>query len=287
MSEMRPQTVGLRMASLQAGLMARLHNRRFLRHSGLLMLANIITTALGLVRTLAVTWLIPREQVGMLGVLAAWTPFLSLLSLPGIDAAAYHYVAKGQNWAFRSGMLTRLRWSVVERDRLSSALGPRHLSSDLSAMPSHTHRSAIGVSLSLPVSFRLAGHRILYSIISSSRIRAHGLTGIGSGVLYRSTIWNVKRIWDTWSRRALEMLLTGEDDHADLMARVIAAEPGSRLCSGHGVAGLARSAEGLSFAICLAGPGLRRSPSPSRCSSTIGGPAVKRWKAYVVVASRG
>lgn len=113
MSEMRPQTVGVRMASLQAGLLARLHNRRFLRHSGLLMLANVITTALGLLRTLAVTWLIPREQVGMLGVLTAWTPFLSLLSLPGVDAAAYHYVAKGQSWAFRSGMRTRLRWSLL------------------------------------------------------------------------------------------------------------------------------------------------------------------------------
>ena len=110
---MRPQTAGLRMASLQAGIVARLHNRRFLRHSGLLMLANVITTALGLMRTLAVTWLLPREQVGMLGVLAAWTPFLSLMSLPGVDAAAYHYVAKGQTWAFHSGMLTRLRWSLL------------------------------------------------------------------------------------------------------------------------------------------------------------------------------
>ena len=97
----------------QDQLLLRLRNRRFWRASGLLMLANVIVLALGLVRTPAMTWLLPKEQVGMMGVVAAWLPFLQLLSLSGLDGASYHYVAKGQPWAFVINLTYRLRWSLL------------------------------------------------------------------------------------------------------------------------------------------------------------------------------
>jgi O-antigen/teichoic acid export membrane protein len=40
-------------------------------------------------------------------------PFLQLLSLSGLDSAAYHYAAKGRPWAFVEGLLLRLRWSLL------------------------------------------------------------------------------------------------------------------------------------------------------------------------------
>lgn len=103
----------LRFAGLRVAVLKRLRNRRFWRDSGLLMLANVIVLVLGLVRTPAMTWLLPKEQVGMMGVVAAWVPFLQLLSLSGLDTASYHYVAKGQPWAFRVNLSYRLRWSLL------------------------------------------------------------------------------------------------------------------------------------------------------------------------------
>ncbi len=102
-----------RWAALRAGVLARLHNRRFWRDSGLLMLANIIVTGLALVRTPAMTWLVPKDEVGMLAVMAAWLPFVQLLSLPGMDAASYHYIATGHRWAFAVNLASRLRWSLL------------------------------------------------------------------------------------------------------------------------------------------------------------------------------
>jgi O-antigen/teichoic acid export membrane protein len=98
---------------LWGGIQKRLRNRRFWRDSGLLMLANVIVLGLGLVRTPAMTWLLPKEQVGMIGVVASWMPFVQLLSLSGLDSASYHFVAKGQPWAFSINIHTRLRWSVL------------------------------------------------------------------------------------------------------------------------------------------------------------------------------
>ncbi len=94
-------------------LLRRLQNRAFLRAGGLLLAANIITSALGLIRAPAMTWLLPRDEVGMLGVVSAWLPFLQLLSLPGIDTASYHYIAKGHRWAYAVGVAYRLRWSLL------------------------------------------------------------------------------------------------------------------------------------------------------------------------------
>lgn len=94
-------------------LLRRLQNRDFLRAGGLLLAANAITSALGLIRAPAMTWLLPKDEVGMLGVVAAWLPFLQLLSLPGIDTASYHYIAKGHRWAYAVGVAYRLRWSLA------------------------------------------------------------------------------------------------------------------------------------------------------------------------------
>lgn len=88
-------------------------NPIFWRESFLLILANIIVTILGLIRTPLITWTIPKEQVGMLGVVASWMPFLQLASLTGLDTASYHYTSKGQPWAFVINLTYRLRWSLL------------------------------------------------------------------------------------------------------------------------------------------------------------------------------
>jgi len=93
--------------------MRRLRNRRFWRDSGLLMLANVIVMALGLVRVPILTHILSKDEVGMLGVVASVLPFLQLLSLPGLDGATYHYVAKGYPAALRVNVTTRLRWSIL------------------------------------------------------------------------------------------------------------------------------------------------------------------------------
>jgi len=91
----------------------RLKNRRFLKDSGLLLFANIIVTGLGVVRTPAMTWMLPKEQVGMIGVVASWIPFVHLFSFSGLDTASYHYVAKGEPWAFFVNVIHRLKWSLL------------------------------------------------------------------------------------------------------------------------------------------------------------------------------
>ncbi len=103
----------MKIAALRTFVLTKLQNRRFLRNSGLLMLANMIVTGLALIRTPAMTWLLPKEGVGMIGVVAAWMPFLQLLSMPGMDSASYHYLAKGSNWAFATNLAYRLRWSIL------------------------------------------------------------------------------------------------------------------------------------------------------------------------------
>jgi O-antigen/teichoic acid export membrane protein len=99
--------------NIRQNVLRRLNNRRFWQASGLLMLANVIVTSLALVRTPAMTWLLPKEEVGMLGVVASWLPFLQLASMAGMDSAAYHYVAKGQPWAYVVNLFYRLRWSLI------------------------------------------------------------------------------------------------------------------------------------------------------------------------------
>ncbi len=94
-------------------ILRRLHNRHFVRAGSLLLAANVITSALGLIRLPAMTWLLPREEVGMLGVVLAWMPFIQLLSMPGMDTASYHYIAKGDRWASAVNVRDRLRWSLL------------------------------------------------------------------------------------------------------------------------------------------------------------------------------
>jgi len=98
---------------LRQTILLRMQNRRFWRDSILLMLANAIVVALGLVRTPLMTWMLPKSEVGMLGVVASWLPFVQLLSLPGLDNATYHYVAKGKPAAFFVNLLYRIRWSLL------------------------------------------------------------------------------------------------------------------------------------------------------------------------------
>ena len=99
---------------LWAGLKRRLHNRRFWRNSGLLMLANVIGVGIGLLRTPAMAWLIPKEEVGMLGIVAAWQAFLIFLTWPPmLTTATYHYVAKGYPSAFTFFLNRQLRWSLL------------------------------------------------------------------------------------------------------------------------------------------------------------------------------
>ncbi|MCB0121905.1 MAG: oligosaccharide flippase family protein [Caldilineaceae bacterium] len=103
----------MNIASLRTLALSKLHNQRFLRNSGLLMLANIIVTALALIRTPTVTWLLPKEEVGMIGVVGAWLSFILLLSLPGLDSASYHYVVKGSQWAFLVNIRHKTRWALL------------------------------------------------------------------------------------------------------------------------------------------------------------------------------
>jgi O-antigen/teichoic acid export membrane protein len=100
-------------AQLWHSIRRRLHNRRFWRDSGLLMLANVIVMALGLIRVPVVTRILSKDEVGMIGVVASILPFLQLLSLSGLDGATYHYVAKGYPGALRVNITMRLRWSIL------------------------------------------------------------------------------------------------------------------------------------------------------------------------------
>jgi len=103
----------MKIATLRTLALSKLHNQQFLRNSGLLMLANIIVTALALIRTPAITWLLPKEEVGMISVVGAWMAFILLLSLPGLDSASYHYVVKGSQWAFLVNIRQKTRWAFL------------------------------------------------------------------------------------------------------------------------------------------------------------------------------
>ncbi len=103
----------MNLATLRAFTLNKLRNPRFLRNSSLLMLANMIVTGLAIIRTPAMAWLLPKEDVGMIAVVGAWLPFVQLCSLPGLDAATYHYLAKGHRWAFAINLRHRVAWSLL------------------------------------------------------------------------------------------------------------------------------------------------------------------------------
>lgn len=103
----------MKVAALRALVFDKLTSGRFLRNSSLLMLANMIVMGLAIIRTPTMTWLLPKEAVGMIGAVSAWIAFVQLLSLPGMDTASYHYLAKRQYWAFGVNLTYRLRWSLL------------------------------------------------------------------------------------------------------------------------------------------------------------------------------
>lgn len=103
----------MNVAALRTLVFNKLNSGRFLRNSSLLMLANVIVMGLAVIRTPTMTWLLPKEDIGMIGVVAAWVAFLQLLSMPGMDSASYHYLAKGFTWAFVTNLVQRLRWSLL------------------------------------------------------------------------------------------------------------------------------------------------------------------------------
>lgn len=91
----------LNLVTVLPAIRRRLHNHRFWRDSGLLMLANVIAVGAGVIKTPATTWLLTKEEVGMIGVVTAWSAFLVFLSWPSsLHASTYHYVAKGYPSAF-------------------------------------------------------------------------------------------------------------------------------------------------------------------------------------------
>lgn len=99
--------------SVWAAVVRRLRNRKLLENAGLLLLANVIVTLFGIMRTPLTTWILPKDDVGALGVVAAWMNFIVLLSLPGMDAASYHYIAKGNLWALPLNLRIKVRWSLL------------------------------------------------------------------------------------------------------------------------------------------------------------------------------
>ena len=99
---------------IRAAIQRRLRNRRFWRDSSLLMLANVAGIVLGLIRTPAMTWLLPKDEVGMLGVVAAWQAVLVFLTWPsGLNVSAYHFVTKGYPSAFIEYVKHQLRASLL------------------------------------------------------------------------------------------------------------------------------------------------------------------------------
>jgi O-antigen/teichoic acid export membrane protein len=87
-------------------------SKRIFQSTSILLFSNVIVTLLGIVRTPLITWIFPKNEVGMIGVVTSWLPFIHLISLSGIDAAAYHYVTKGSPKAFSTGVQQRFLWSI-------------------------------------------------------------------------------------------------------------------------------------------------------------------------------
>jgi len=98
---------------VRAAILARLCDRNLWVGGGLLLLANAVVALLGFARAPITAWLLPQDEVGVLGVIAAWLPFAQLLTLPGLDQSAYQYMSKGHTGAFRASLSHRARWSLA------------------------------------------------------------------------------------------------------------------------------------------------------------------------------
>lgn len=105
------------------------------------------------------------------------------------------------------------KWSKVDRPYAGGKLG---------------NVLARAYLLSFPVDFKIARSRIIYSHHIVVTLAAEGLVGCGSGVLYRGTLWQLKRIWDEWLHDTLSTL----DIHAldegwqPLLDRLATIQPG-------------------------------------------------------------
>jgi L-alanine-DL-glutamate epimerase-like enolase superfamily enzyme len=64
--------------------------------------------------------------------------------------------------------------------------------------------------ISFPIDFKLSRFRILYSHHILVTLEGDNYIGIGSGVLYRSTAWTIKRLWDGGIRHKLTSLKLDE-----------------------------------------------------------------------------
>ena len=83
--------------------------------------------------------------------------------------------------------------------------------------------------LSFPVDFKIARSRILYSHHVVVTLAAGGFGAAGSGVLYRSTGWQVGQLWSEQLRSGLAGLALDEvrrGEWQESLERIVAAEPG-------------------------------------------------------------
>jgi len=83
------------------------------RSTGWLAAGNIVIVVLALLRLPVLTRILSKDEVGMLALVAAMIPFAALLSMSGMDQAAYHYIAKGKRGAYRAALRVRLKWSLL------------------------------------------------------------------------------------------------------------------------------------------------------------------------------
>jgi O-antigen/teichoic acid export membrane protein len=99
--------------SLKSLLYSSITSKKIFQSTSILLFSNVIVSLFGIVRTPLITWIFPKNEVGMIGVVTSWLPFIHLISMSGIDAAAYHYVTKGRTNAFSIGVQQRFLWSIL------------------------------------------------------------------------------------------------------------------------------------------------------------------------------
>lgn len=91
------------------------------------------------------------------------------------------------------------------------------------------HMKANAYLLSFPVDFKIARSRILYSHHVVITLEAEGYRAAGSGVLYRSTGWQVGQLWGRQLRPKLEAMALDsvmQQGWQESLEGIVAAEPG-------------------------------------------------------------
>ena len=109
--------------------------------------------------------------------------------------------------------------------------------------------------LSFPVNFKLSRFRIIYSHHVVVQLSDGQYTGIGSGVLYRSTLWQLYQLWHTHASAITNALSAGPppDNTSNLLAPIIVAEPGLAFALDTAVYDLKGKHEGQPVAELLGG----------------------------------